>query len=108
MPVRKCRSCGGGFDLKPRFLVLFGWPKARPIPPDLWAQMEALWAQFVESDYGRRPLATLAKAESEVKRRQQQAGPDAAPKANANLEYPNACPCMTKPGMRRSTRRRIS
>jgi hypothetical protein len=42
-PVRKCIQCGAGFELMPRLLVLWPWPKARLIPPEFWREMEASW-----------------------------------------------------------------
>ena len=92
MPVRKCRNCGAGFEVKPGFLVLFGSANARAIPPDFWRRMEASWRRFEESmetgppvqgdftpppDQGvtphdPKPLAKLAEVEEEIRRRREE------------------------------------
>lgn len=44
MPVRRCRSCGAGFEARPRFFVLpFLGVKTRQIPDHFWSQMEEVW-----------------------------------------------------------------
>jgi hypothetical protein len=47
MPVRKCRGCGAGLIVKPRFFP--PGAKATVIPDDTWAQMEAYWAERLDS-----------------------------------------------------------
>lgn len=86
MPVRKCRNCGAGFELRAPLFFLFGSPRARLIEPDFWELMEAEWERhvgsrsshgglteadwrYVQSDPGSRPLGKLAEAEEEVRQR---------------------------------------
>ena len=72
MPVRKCRNCGAGFEI--RFIVPFVWPRAKAIPPDFWRRMERAWKRFVDptAAVSPGPLAKLAAAEEEVRRRQEE------------------------------------
>jgi hypothetical protein len=57
-PVRKCRSCGGGFLIRGR--------RTDPIPSDRWRQMEALFAEHERAFEER--LAALTQPREETSR----------------------------------------